>query len=384
MSAPQPPASRSALREVALIFLRLGVTSFGGPAAHIALMQEELVDRRQWLTREEFLDLIGAANMIPGPNSTEMAMHIGFVRARWQGLVVAGACFILPAALIVGVLAAIYVRFSTLPATSVILAAVSPVVIAIVLQAIGKLGATALRGPLTWTACALAAAAAMLRVDPLAVLAIVAIVAYIASLVERKAPPGVAGFALPLATTVATAGIPAAGLLPLFLFFLKVGSVLFGSGYVLVAFLRADLVERWGWLTDRQLLDAVSIGQVTPGPVFTTATFIGYLIGGTAGAVVATVAIFLPAFFFVALSARLLARVRASPVLRTILDAINAASLGLLVAVVWDLGRAAIVDAVTAAIAAGSLAALIWLRLNPTWLITGAAAVGCGLALLRG
>jgi chromate transporter len=383
MSAPQPAASRSALREVALTFLRLGVTAFGGPAAHIALMQEELVERRHWLSREEFLDLIGAANVIPGPNSTEVAMHIGYVRARWQGLVVAGVCFIVPAALIVGVLAAIYVRFSALPATNVILATVSPVVIAIVLQAIWKLGATALRGPWTWTACGLAAAAAVLHVDPLAVLAVVAVVAYIASSVERRSPPGVAGFAFPLAMTVASASVPAVGLLPLFFFFLKVGSVLFGSGYVLVAFLRADLVERWGWLTDRQLLDAISIGQVTPGPVFTTATFIGYLIGGTAGAVLATVAIFLPAFFFVAISARLLARVRASPVLRTVLDGINAASLGLLVAVAWDLGRAAVVDGVTAAIAAGSLAALIWLRLNPTWLITGAAAVGCGLAWLR-
>jgi chromate transporter len=364
------------LTELARLFLRLGVTAFGGPAAHIALMQEEIVERRAWLTREQFLDLISAANLIPGPNSTEVAMHVGFVRARWRGLVIAGACFILPAALIVAAIAVLYVRYAALPAVAGHLYAVKPVVNAIVVQAIWRLAAAALKTPMLIALCLVTTAAALAGVDELLLLAIAA-GAMIA--VKRLQQPVAMFAAVPSALAAAA---PQFGLLPLFLFFLKVGSVLFGSGYVLVAFLRRDLVERWGWLTDRQLLDAVAIGQVTPGPVFTTATFIGYILGGSAGAVLATIGIFLPAFIFVALSARFVERARRSPVFGAALDGVNAASLALMIAVTWQLGRSAIVDVPTILIAAISAVALLVFRINPTWLVAGAATAGWVMSVL--
>jgi len=367
--------SNGSLLALARLFLRLGVTSFGGPAAHLALMQEEIVERRGWLTREQFLDLISAANVIPGPNSTEVAMHVGFVRGRWRGLVVAGACFILPAALIVTALAVLYVRYSALPAVTGVLYAVKPVVIAIVVQAIWRLAAAALKTPLLIALCLAATIAALAGVDELLLLAIGACVMIA---VARLHKPATLLVTVPSVLAATAAGAPAFGLLPLFLFFLKVGSVLFGSGYVLVAFLRRDLVERWGWLTEGQLLDAVAIGQVTPGPVFTTATFIGYFLGGGAGAVVATAGIFLPAFVFVAVTARFVERVRQSPTLAAALDGINAASLALMIAVCWQLGRSAIVDIPTVVIAVVS-AALLLFRVNPTWLAVGAAVVGWAL-----
>ncbi len=368
--------SEGTLFALARFFLRLGTTAFGGPAAHLALMQEELVERRGWLTREQFLDLISAANVIPGPNSTEVAMHVGFVRGRWRGLIVAGACFILPAALIVTALAVVYVRYAALPAVTGVLYAVKPVVIAIVVQAVWRLAVTALKTPLLIALCLATTVAALAGVDELLLLAIAACAMIAAVRMQRSSPPLGMFATVPSVLAAAAAGAPQFGLLPLFLFFLKVGSVLFGSGYVLVAFLRRDLVERWGWLTDQQLLDAVAIGQVTPGPVFTTATFIGYLLGGAAGAVVATAGIFLPAFVFVALSARFVERIRQSPTLAAALDGINAASLALMIAVCWHLGRSAIVDVPTALIAAVSAAVLLLFRVNPTWLVAGAAAVG--------
>jgi chromate transporter len=368
-----------ALRELATLFLRLGLTSFGGPAAHIALMQEEIVDRRQWLTRQQFLDMISAANVVPGPNSTEVAIHVGFARARWPGLIVAGACFILPAALIVYLLAMLYVRYGTLPIFESMLYGVKPVVIAIVIQAIAKLARTALKSATLVALCAAATVATLFGLNELIVLAAAALLMLASAGFRRQS--GALGAFIAIQGTAA-AGVATAGLLPLFLFFLKVGSVLFGSGYVLLAFLRHDLVERWGWITDRQLLDAIAIGQVTPGPVFTTATFIGYLVGGGAGAVVATVGIFLPAFVFVAASGPFLARVRSSPALASALDGINAASLALMIAVTWQLGRAALVDVITVAIAGGSLFVLLRFRVNPTWLVLGAAVGGALTTLL--
>lgn len=366
---------KSILAELARLFLRLGLTAFGGPAAHLALMQEEIVERRGWLTRQQFLDLISAANLIPGPNSTEVAIHVGYTRGRWPGLIVAGSCFILPAALLVAALAALYVHYSGLPAVASILYAVKPVVIAIVVKAIWRLATTALTKTPAIVICIAATVAALAGVDELALLALAALVAVaVVRLRKDSSVPLLA--VIPASLPAAAAVAPQFGLLPMFLFFLKVGSVLFGSGYVLVAFLRADLVERWHWLTDRQLLDAVAIGQVTPGPVFTTATFIGYLLGGSAGAVLATLGIFLPAFIFVALTARLVEGVRRSPTLAAALDGINAASLALMIAVCWQLGRAAIVDVPTFVIALISAALLLLDRVNPTWLVVGAAAVG--------
>jgi chromate transporter len=356
------------MRELALLFLRLGTTAFGGPAAHIAMMEDEIVRRRAWLTREEFLDLLGAANLIPGPNSTELAIHIGYRRGGWRGLVVAGISFILPAALLVTGIAWLYVRYARLPQAAGVLYGVKPVIIAIVAHALWRLARTAMKTPLLAIAAVLAAIAVVAGAHELAVLFGTGI-----AIALLRGRPKAAMFAAPLA---AASSVPAFGLLPLFLFFAKVGAVLFGSGYVLIAFLRADLVERWHWLTESQLLDAVAVGQITPGPVFTTATFIGYIMGGPAGALVATVGIFLPAFVFVAISAPLVARLRQSVTAAAFLDGVNAASIALMAFVTWQLGRTAIVDATTIALALASAIVLLRYNVNSAWLVLAGAAIG--------
>lgn len=379
------------MTEVALLFLKLGTTAFGGPAAHIAMMEEEVVRRRQWLTHAEFLDLLGATNLIPGPNSTEMAIHIGHRRAGWPGLLVAGACFILPAALIVTALAWAYTRFGHLPRADAVLYGIKPVIIAVVLQALWGLSRTAVKSRTLGVLAGVAALAAFVGVNELLVLLAAGLV-----MTGVRAGTGrrTGGAAMPLlaavpgsmagAAALPAAGPTAVGLWPLFLFFLKVGSILYGSGYVLLAFLRADLVERWGWLTEAQLLDAVAVGQFTPGPVFTTATFIGYLLAGTPGAALATVGIFLPAFVFVALSGPLIPRLRQSPLAGAFLDGVNVASLALMAVVTWQLGRVAITDAWTAALAGVSAFLLLHFRVNSAWLVLGGAVAGVLLGLARG
>jgi chromate transporter len=386
---PEPPVTtpKVPLRAVAGVFLRLGATSFGGPAAHIALMEEEFVRRRAWLTHAEFLDLLGATNLIPGPSSTEMAIHIGHRVAGWQGLVVAGACFILPAAFIVGLLAWVYVSFANLPPVAGVLYGVKPVVIAVVVQALWRLGRSAIRTPLLAAAAVVATTLAALGVHELIVLfGIGFAIPVLRGMVRRVRPTPPAALVLLTVPAVPAAGVAVAavpfGLMPMFLFFLKVGSVLFGSGYVLLAFLRADLVERYQWLSEQQLLDAIAVGQVTPGPVFTTATFIGYLLAGPIGAAVATVGIFLPAFVFVALSVPLLPRLRRSAVAGAFLDGVNAAALALMAVVTVQLGDAALVDWLTVALAATSAVLLLRYRVNPTWLILGGAAAGLVRAVI--
>jgi chromate transporter len=380
--APKAPTS---LGELAFVFLKLGTTAFGGPAAHIAMMEEEVVRRRGWLTHEQFLDLLGATNLIPGPNSTELAIHVGHEVAGWRGWFVAGACFILPATLIVGAIAWAYVTYGSLPQVAGILFGVKPVIIAVVLQALWGLGRTAIK---TRTFLALAIAAAILSfvgVNELVVLFGAGILVALVRWFKRKRDTGetpLASIAALPTLALAQGAIPAAagaapfGLWPLFGFFFKVGAVLFGSGYVLLAFLRGDLVERWGWLTEAQLLDAVAVGQVTPGPVFTTATFIGYVLGGPAGAVVATVGIFLPAFFFVAVSGPLIPRMRRSPVAGAFLDGVNVSALALMAVVTWQLGTAAIVGPVTLALALLSAFLLIRFKVNSAWLVLGGAIAG--------
>lgn len=387
--APPPPEGRVGERvaELARLFLRLGVTAFGGPAAHVAMMHDEVVRRRGWVTDERFVDLVGATNLVPGPNSTELAIHLGWDRARGRGLVVAGVCFIAPAALIVGFLAWVYVTYGDTPGFEGVLYGVKPVVIAIVAQALLKLVPTAA------------------RTTPLRVLAVAALVAYLAGVPELAvlaAGGAVAAGAhaahrarvraranagrlttwlpLPLPLAAALAAAPrddgGAGVGEVFLVFLRIGSVLYGSGYVLLAFLDGELVDRLGWLTGQQLLDAVSIGQVTPGPLFTTATFVGYLTAGGWGAVAATVGIFLPSFLFVALLTRLVGWMRSSPMLGSVLDGVNAVAVALMAGVSARLAGDAVVDALTLAIAAAAGLALWRTRWSSTWLIAGGAAVG--------
>ena len=371
-----------AIRELAGLFLRLGVTAFGGPAAHIAMMRDEVVERRRWLTDADFLDLLAATHLIPGPNSTEMAIHLGYRRGGALGLLLAGACFILPATLIVGGLAWTYVRVGDTPQLGWVMYGVGPVIIAIVAQALWKLGTAAVKGPLTLLIGLAAAALALRGWNELGLLAIGGIVMAGA----RLGRPGIAALAaafLPGTVTLAAGSALAAPitLTRLTLFFLKVGSVLFGSGYVLLAFLRADLVDRWSWLSDAQLIDAITIGQVTPGPVFTTATFIGYVLHGWSGALLATFGIFAPGFLFVACSQPLIPRLRASAVTSAVLDGVVVASLGLMAAVTWSLFRSTIVDPSAAVLAAAAALLLFTTRLNSTWLVLGGGVAG---AILRG
>ena len=374
-TTPDPTRGAGRLRELAALFLQLGATSFGGPAAHIAIMEHELVRRRGWLTREQFLDLIAATHLIPGPNSTELAIHIGHRRAGWPGLVVAGACFILPAVILTALAAWAYVRWGALPVAGDVLYGIEPVVIAIVLQALLSLGRTALRGPGLVLLAAAVAIAAYAGVNELLLLLAAGGAAIVRA---RGAARARLRTIVPLALAPAGAATAMGGvaLLPLFLSFLKTGAVLFGSGYVLLAFLRADLVVRHHWLTESQLLDAIAIGQITPGPVFSTATFIGYVLAGTRGAAVATAGIFLPAFVFVAASGPLVPRLRASRTAGAFLDGVVAASLGLMAVVTWQLGRAALGDPLRIGLAIAAVTALLRLRVGSLWLVLAGALAG--------
>jgi chromate transporter len=360
------------LRELALLFLRLGTIAFGGPAAHIALMEEEVVRRREWLRRDEFLDLVGAVNLLPGPNSTELAIHIGQRRAGTPGLLVAGVCFILPAMLLVLLCAWAYRRFGQVPMVSAVWHGVKPVVVAIVLVALAGFARSALRRPILVAVALAAAALAAARVHELLILLGAGGVTLLAA---PGARPGRALAAVLVPWWLLAPDAPAPTVGAIFRFFLQVGAVLYGSGYVLLAFLRSGLVERHAWITEAQLLDAVAVGQVTPGPVFTTATFVGYLLAGIPGGLAATVGIFLPAFVLVGLGGRLLPWVARSPVARAFLDGVVAASLGLLALVTWQLARAAVDGPAAAAVAAISLA-LLAAGVNSSWLILAGAATG--------
>lgn len=363
---------------LAKLFIRLGFTAFGGPAAHIAMMHDEVVVRRKWLSDQHFLDMVGAVNLIPGPNSTEMAIHVGQERAGWRGMLVAGLCFILPAALIVLALAWAYVEYGDTPQATALLYGVTPVIIAIVLQALIRLAQTAVRGLLLATAGVAAFLLYLYGINELLLLfgmgALVAVIT-----IARRGQTGQASL-LPLLSlgglTAAVQETVSVSLTQLFLVFLKVGALLYGSGYVLLAFLRNDLVVQLGWLSDQQLLDAVAVGQFTPGPVFTTATFIGYVVAGVPGAVAATVGIFLPSFIFVALLGRLVPAMRRSPWTAALLDGVNVSALGLMAGVTWQLGAAAIVDWLTALLAIGAIIALLRFQLNSAWLVLIGAIVG--------
>lgn len=376
-----PPATSKTgnLRELALFFLLLGTTAFGGPAGHVALMEDHLVTRKKWLTREKFLDLWGASNLIPGPSSSELAIHIGYLHGGWAGLVVAGVCFVLPAAVIVGLLAWAYVHFSQLPATSAILYGIKPVVIAVIAQALWSLSRSAVKSKFLGLLGLASLMLAAFGVQPMWLLLLSGLAAVIGdwtiSGITPKPKLSVTSFAL---LNLAGAGAAATpfSLVSLFFVFLKIGAVVFGSGYVLLAFLRTDLVVHRGWLTDSQLIDAVAIGQLTPGPVFTTATFIGYLLARTKGAFAATIGIFLPAFLLVAASGPLIPRIRGSRHSSAFLDGVIVGSLALMAVVSWQLARTSIVDFVTATIALVSAIALIRFRINSTWLVLMGALAG--------
>lgn len=379
------PAELQTLREIAVSFLRLGTTAFGGPAAHIAMMEQEFVRRRGWLSHEEFLDMLGATSLIPGPNSTEMALHIGHQRGGWKGLVVGGVCFIIPAMLIVIAAAWAYQRYGSLPEFQGIMHGIKPVVVAIISQALWRLAPAAVRSGFLALVGSIAVLASLVGAGPLTMLFGAGIFTAATAWIDRErrsealgaiAIPGWPGIVAMLKSGAAAVTATPFSLLGLFLFFLKVGAVLYGSGYVLLAFLQTDLVDRLHWITQSQLLDAVAVGQVTPGPVFTTATFIGYLLGGMTGAVAATIAIFVPGFIYVAASRPLIPRIRRSMVAGAFLDGVNVGALALLAVVTLQLSRAALIDVVTVAIAAASVAVLIRSRINSAWMIFAGGMIG--------
>lgn len=392
-----PTERKERLRQLAALYLKLGFLGFGGPAATISYMEEEVVGKRRWLTRDYFMDLVGATNLIPGPNSTEMAIHVGYIRAGLPGLAVAGASFILPAALITFAFAWAYVRYGSLPAVAPFLFGIKPAVIAVIAGAIVRLGKVAVK---EWRLAAIGVgvtAAALLGASEILALLAGGVLGMLwLRLSERRDAAGGGGGALAVALLgwqglrvalrAGAAGVVGAtaaqtvGLWQLGLFFLKIGSILYGSGYVLVAFLQGGLVQGYGWLTEQQLLDAIAVGQFTPGPVLSTSTFIGYLLSGVPGAVVATVAIFFPSFVFVLLLNRAIPRLRGSPWTSAFLDAVNVAALGLMGAVVVQLGATTLTSWPAWLIAAAAAAlALVW-RVNATWLIVGGALVGALLS----
>jgi chromate transporter len=358
------PLNRSRLGEVVAVFARLGATAFGGPVAHVALQEEECVRRRGWLDHQRFLDLLAATNLIPGPNSTEMAMHLGRLRAGLPGLVAAGVAFILPSAVLVTIAAEVYVRAGALPSVGAVLATLRPAVVVVVADALVRFAREALGGVVTVAIAVLAAAAALAGLGEVAIVFAALVVGVTVAQLDQRRLHGV-----PLLELAAVC--------------FKIGATLFGSGYVLVAYLRAEMIGR-GWLTDRMLLDAVAIGQVTPGPVSTAATFVGYLLAGIPGAAVATIAIFLPAFLLVAATGPLLERWRARPAVRRTLDVVNAAVVGLIAAVVVRLAPAAFTSPLDAVIGLVAVAVL-WIGLaGPTAVLLGAAVVGVARAVATG
>ena len=383
------PPHRQQLKEVALLFLKLGFTSFGGPAAHTAMMHSEIVQRRKWLTDQEFLDLIGATNLIPGPNSTEMAIHVGFLQAGWIGLITAGLCFIAPAMLIVLALAWVYVRFGSTPQAQWLLYGIKPVVIAIIVQAIWSLGKKAAKTlPLAVAGLVILVLYFFFHINEILLLFAGGLVIMLFTNFQRLRSESLKGIFIPPLLEINSLTINAALSIPynltvLFITFLKIGAILYGSGYVLFAFLHADFVTRLGWLTDQQLIDAIAVGQVTPGPLFTSATFIGYILGGVPGGLLATLGIFLPSFVFVAISNPLIPKMRNSVWVGSFLDGINIASLSLMTAVTFQLGQASLIDLPTILISLITLGLLLRFKLNSTWLIAGGAAAGLLISVIR-
>jgi chromate transporter len=392
---------KTGLKELAGIFLKLGVTGFGGPAAHIAMMEGEIVRRRRWITREYFLDLVGATNLIPGPNSTEMAIHIGYVRAGWSGLAVAGISFILPAVVITAAFAWAYVKFGSLPTIIPFFYGIKPAVLAVIFFAVWRLGRTAVKSWRLFVIGLFVTLASLLKMNEVAVLLLGGVIGmFWLRLPPRRGYPLLLEITAGMSTAIGTifhntgtswgmvsrmaigfSGPIGFSLLKLGLFFLKVGAVLFGSGYVLVAFLEGGLVHDYGWLTQQQLLDAIAIGQFTPGPVLSAATFIGYLILGVPGAVVSTVAIFLPSFFFVAALSPIVPRLRQSAWASAFLDAVNVGSVALMLAVVVKLSQTTLSGLPAWLIALAALGVSFQWKVNATWLILGGAAVGWVLSV---
>lgn len=388
--APHIPGTAGKLTELVRLFAKLGLIAFGGPAAHIAMLEDEVVTRRKWLSHQHFLDLVGATNLIPGPNSTEMMMHIGYERAGWKGVFAAGGAFILPAALLTGLAAWFYVRFGSLPAVEPLLLGIKPAVLVIILSALWKLGRKAMKGWRLGVLAVVVASGVLAGYGEIVCLLAGGVLGMLwlraqgqsSSTADRWLPLLFLDGRAAMAVSTATAAGATVSMWKLGWFFLKVGSILYGSGYVLIAFLEGGLVQDLGWITQAQLLDAVAIGQFTPGPVLSTATFIGFLVEGVPGAIVATVGIFLPAFLFVGMLNPIIPRLRTSVWLSSFLDAINASALALMAAVTIDIGRQVLISPESIIITLLAVVAVFRFRLGSVWIVAGGAVLGYILSIL--
>lgn len=366
------------LGEIAAAFLRLGFIAFGGAVAHIAIMEEEFVRRRKWLSREEFVDRVGAVNLLPGPSSTEMTIYLGYVRGGFAGLVVAGASFILPSALMMVTFAWIYLRYGSLPQIAGVLWGVKPVVVVLIAQAVWSLGKTVLNSRELMVIAAIVLGLAAKKVSTLPLLIGTGVAWIVADRFGQKAGGSQAAIGAVsgagTAVTVVTAAAATIG--GVFFYFLKIGALLFGSGYVLLAVLREDLVTRLHWVSESQLMDAVAVSQATPGPFFTVATFLGYVLSGWKGACLATVGMFVPAFVYVAATANFLPRLRKSPTASAFLDGVNTAAVALMAFVGFQFARQSVMSPLAAAIAVASAVLAFRYKVNSAWLISGGAVVG--------
>ena len=380
------PGKVTYLKEVALLFLRLGATSFGGPAVYIAIMQRETVRNRRWLNDQEFLDMVGAANIIPGPNATEMALYLGLVRAGWFGYIAAGILFIIPGMLATLVLAWVYVAYGSVPQVGWVLYGVKPIVIAIVVQALWDLGRKAVKNPITAIVGIAVIVFYFFKFNEIALLfagaGIVLLYYSGRHFLKRGLQSLILSPILKVPALIASTVTVPFSQTTLFLSFLKIGSVLYGSGYVLVAFFNSEFVQRLGWITHQQLLDAIAVGQITPGPIASSATFIGYLMGGWHSALLATLAFFIPSFVFVALISRIMPYLRKKWWSGAFLDGVNVASLGLMAAVTWELGRAGVIDWFTIVLTIAALFLVFKYKVNSTWLILGGALAGIAYKML--
>jgi chromate transporter len=367
------------LSEIAAVFFKLGCIGFGGPAVHIAMMEEEVVRKRKWVTPEHFLDLVGATNLIPGPNSTEMTMHCGQERAGWRGLIVAGACFIIPAVIITAVFAWAYQRYGALPAVQPFLYGIKPAIIAVIVALMISLGRKALKSRMLGVIGVLAFTLTLSGVNEIYVLFGAGLLGVLIHLAARRSAMQSLSPIVLLAVQQVTAGMSGS---KLFWIFLKVGSILYGSGYVLFAFLDAELVAR-GLMTKQELIDAIAVGQFTPGPVFSAATFIGWQLGGLPGALAATIGIFLPSFLFVAFLNPLIPRLRKSKIMSAFLDTVNVASVAIIMGVVIEIGEESIRDWRATVIALLGFAITFYFRkLNTAFIVVGGAALGYLLSLI--
>lgn len=375
--------NKAQLKEIAAAFLRLGFTGFGGAAAHIAMMEQEFVRRRKWLSREDFVDRVGAVSLLPGPSSTELAIYLGELRGGIAGLLIAGCSFILPSAVMVGALAWAYQKYGSAPQIGAVLFGVKPIVVALIVQAVWSLARVAVKSIELAVLAAVALGLAAMHVSAVALLIGTGVAWIVAGRFAGKRGEKAASGML-LQGGAATAGsMSLPSVLGVFLYFVKLGAVVFGSGYVLLALLRADMVEHLHWLTENQLLDAIAVSQGTPGPFFTVATFVGYVILGWKGAVLATLGMFLPAFAFVAVTAKYLPRLRKSPIAGAFLDGVNAAAVALMAFVGWQFARETLLSATTIGMAVVAAVLVMRFRVNSAWLILGGAVAGIAVRMLH-